>query len=141
MAQRTVRVTPDEVRETLNGTQIPCVSRRRQIEAVADFVTLCDVAGGAFSVLPARTTTGVEGEMWTTELLMHWRDRGDAKEQYEESVSFEPSSGVVLFPDSDPPAPEPDEGVEIEYVPLEAVDELYVGDDGVVRHAEDAAAV
>lgn len=133
MAQRTVRVTPDEVRQTLDGTQIACVSRRRQIEAVADFVTLCDVAGGAFSVLYGRTSTGVQGEMATTELLLHWRDRGDAKEQYEETVAFEDTGGA-LFPDREP-APDPlDEPL------VELVDEPFVDDRGVVAHAEDAAA-
>lgn len=143
MAVRTVRVGPDEVFTTRSGEEILVVSARRRVEAAARMDTVVDICGGAYSVLYGRRSTGIEGEMVTTELLMHWRDRGDAKEQYEEAVSFEDSSGVALFSDEEPipGGPQGDEGTEIEYVPLAAVDEPYIDADGVVRHAEDAAAV
>jgi len=108
MAVRTVRVGPDEALQTRSGEQIAVVSRSRQIQAIADFVTLCDVAGGTFGVLYGRTSTGLPGEMATTELLIHWRDRGDAKEQHEETIRFEEQSGVSLFSE---------EGIDTELVP------------------------
>lgn len=124
MAVRTVRVGPDSIHETLDGRQIPVVSAQRRMEAIARADAVCDFAGGTFGVLYGRTPTGIDGEMATTELLIHWRDRGDAKEQYEETVRFEDSSGVALFGDgSEPPqddvfarVPAADDGVQIEYV-------------------------
>jgi hypothetical protein len=122
MARRSIRVGPDSLLETLDGRQIPVVSREAQYGALADFATMADVAGGTISALYGRVPTGVPGEMATSEVLLTWQDRGDAKPQYEEPVSFEPSE------------PEP----VLAVAPDEA--EPFVDGDGVVRHAEDAPA-
>lgn len=131
MAQRTVRVGPDTVMQTRDGRQVGIVSRDRQFAALCDLATVCDVAGGTISVLYGRTSTGVEGEMATTELLLHWRDRTDAKPQYEESVAFE--RGLVLIDD------EPITEVADEFLAEVDHDEPFVAD-GVVSHAEELAA-
>lgn len=135
MAWRAVRVGPDSVYTTLEGRQFGVVSRQRQAEKIIDFLTVMDVVGGGFTVLPARESTGVDGEMVTTELLLKWQDRSDAKPQYEEPVQFEGDTGVGLFGSTVADLPE-DPGVEIEYA-----DEPHIDGNGVVRHAEDAAAV
>jgi hypothetical protein len=136
MAWRAVRVGPDSIYETLDGRRFGVVSRQRQAEKIIDFLTVMDVVGGGFTVLPGRESTGVPGEMVTTELLLKWQDRTDAKPQYEEPVRFEGDTGVGLFGSTvDDLSPE-EPGVEIEYV-----DEPHIGDNGVVHHAEDAAAV
>lgn len=99
MARRSWRTGPDQVRETLDGRHIAVVSRQAQIESVADALVMADRAGGTVAVLFGRAATGLEGEMVTTELLVTWQDRGDAKPQYEEPVAFEPQEGVPLLHD------------------------------------------
>lgn len=121
MAVRTVRVGPDEIFTTRSGEQIGVVSLQRQADAAARFANVVDIVGGSYSCLYGRANTGIEGEMVTTELLFHWRDRSDAKPQYEEGISFEDSSGVALFGDEQPRqddefARDDDFGVEVEYV-------------------------
>lgn len=114
MAVRTVRVGPDQIFTTRFGQEIPVVSHERQVWAAARMATVVDICGGAYSVLYGRQNTGIEGEFVTTELLLHWRDRGDARPQHEEAVSFEDSSGVSIFGDGQQPVYDevnPDEGV------------------------------
>jgi len=101
MAVRTVRVGPDSLLQARNGEQIAVVSRNAQIQAIADFVTVCDVCGGTFNVLFGRVPTGLPGEMATNEMMINWMDRGDAKSQYEETVHFEPQGGVVIGVDEE----------------------------------------
>lgn len=98
MARRSWRVGPDQIIETRRG-QIAIVSRQAQIEAIADAVTCADRLGGTIAVLYGRVPTGIEGEMATSEILVNWQDRTDAKPQYEESVAFEPTEPVELIAD------------------------------------------
>ena len=133
MAVRTVRVGPDQIFTTRFGQEIPVVSHERQVWAAARMATVVDICGGAYSVLYGRQHTGIEGEFVTTELLLHWRDRGDAKAQHEEAVSFEDVNGVSIFGEGEEPV-EVDPDVDIEYVEPDA----HIDGNGVVHHAEDA---
>jgi hypothetical protein len=94
---RTRRVQPDEVIATADGGEMYRVSREALMEAVADFVVLQDVAGGVFSCVVVRNPTGVPNEMVTTDAVLEWRDRTNAKPQPEASAPAQPA-----------PAPEPE---------------------------------
>ncbi len=88
--------------QTLMGSEIPSVSRQAQMDAIADAVVMADRAGGTIAVLYGRAPTGLDGEMTTTELLVTWQDRGDARAQREEAISFEPSEPVDLVSEDGP---------------------------------------
>lgn len=116
MAVRTVRVGPDSIHETLDGQRIGVLSVQGQIEALARMATVCDVCGGNFEALYGRFRTGREGEMVTTEVILNWRDRADAKAQAEERVRFEDLTGAAIFGDEQS-APDDDfareDGIEL----------------------------
>lgn len=96
MAVRSWRVGPDEVRRTLSGQEIACVSRQAQADAIMDAIVACDRLGGTIGVIFGRAPTGLENEMVTTGLIVNWQDRTDARPQREEPVAFEPAEGVAL---------------------------------------------
>lgn len=96
MAVRSWRVGPDEIRRTLGGREIACVSRQAQADAIMDAVIACDRFGGVIGVIYGRATTGLDGEMVTTGLIINWQDRADARPQREEEVAFEPQESVEL---------------------------------------------
>lgn len=127
MARRSWRVGPDEILETPTGRRIAVLSRDAQFAAVADALVMTDRSGGTITVLPGRESTGVLGEMVTTEILVTWQDRADAKPQREETIAFEPSDPVHVW--------EPDSEAELAPELLEPepdVDESGVEDEGAV---------
>lgn len=106
MSIRTFRVGPDQVTTLLNGTKIATVSRQAQIDGLSDAMVCCDRLGGTISVLYGRARTGLPGEMATTELLVTWADRTDARPQQEEPVAFEPHGDLRIVELPEGPADE-----------------------------------
>jgi len=134
MAQRTVKVAPDSLVRTLGGQEIAVVSRDRQMQVLCDFAVICDIAGGTISSIYGRTQID-DGEFVTTAMLVHWRDRTDAKPQQEEAVAFEEElvlvDGEAVTVADDPSG----------FLPADAeVVEPFIGDNGVVAHAEERLA-
>jgi hypothetical protein len=106
VARRSWRVGPDEVLELGDGSQIGVVSRQSQINALAEGAVMCDRAGGVLTVLYGRHPTPLPGEFVTTELIVTWQDRAQAKPQPEEPVVLTDSSQLVHR--DEPPDEEPE---------------------------------
>lgn len=92
---------------------IAAVSQQELHKAVAEGVVLLERAGGTLAVTINRIETGIPQECVTGAALVEWKDRTDARPQPE---STEDAIGL----------------------PPEVHAEPVVGEDGVVRHAEEA---
>jgi hypothetical protein len=81
------------------------VVERADLEAaVLDGIVLLDRAGGVMTVLVGRQPTNLPGEMVTTQALVEWRDRTDAREQPERAGDI-----VQADPAPAPADPTPEE--------------------------------
>lgn len=97
MAKRTFRLGPDTQSYTLSGQAVPTLSREKLFEGVKDALIMADRAGGVVTVMLGRAESGLEGEMFTSEAIVNWMDRTDARPQREEPVAFEPSHPLRLL--------------------------------------------
>lgn len=131
MAIRRWLVQPDTIKDTQFGP-LPVVSREAFVDSVLDAVSLCDRAGGGFTVFCSRERTDVEHEMVTTAVMVEWRDRTDAKPQPERPVQAAPA----------PPLPEDPEPEELEAAlvgaPADGLDERALPEEDLSEIPESA---
>lgn len=98
MSIRRWQVHPDREQQLRDGRVVQYVSREALVDAMLDGATMVDRAGGVLTVLVGREPTDLDGEMLTTQVVVEWKDRTNAKEQPEQAgqVTAPPAAAPVV---------------------------------------------
>lgn len=112
----------------IEGPPLAVVSQQALGQALLDAVVVLDLVGGHLAVTTQRARTGFGDERRTVYAMIEIKDRTtDARPQHED--------GGARLVDDTPPAPAPAR----EEPPADELEpEPHIGDDGVVRHAEES---
>jgi hypothetical protein len=81
--QRSFLVEPDTLAKLEDGSVVPAISQGALVKALYDLAILIDRGGGHGSIATMRKRTPIENVSATTEAIIQWRDRADARPQPE----------------------------------------------------------